>query len=285
MEQHRPSSKQRYLVHRCVELAGAYVYDNLVLKNMDDLKILEKYKHCFKNLLALLEKNQIKVIDLNRIVINVVKYSQFVLNKFPENIRKYMIRSHFNEKIHTSITINLQSNYLNVIRKLTDDTTYNIDMAKIEIHGKKITFTKPKQMMSYVPLIVRSSTKSSSHFMILIKSKDVWNLFDPNGNHSYYSDILTPKQYQKLINRAFSVDVNLLFHNPLNNTPQLNWFSYDKGLCGAWCILLVHIIHLNPDKYINELIDFLLGADMFTRGMIIYSYCCGIYPIIDKIID
>jgi hypothetical protein len=115
--------------------------------------------------------------------------------------------------------------------------------------------------------------------LAIIKSNEVWNLFDPNGSHLYYSNIMNSEEYQEIINKTVGENVNILFHKNLNNTSELNWFSFDKGLCGVWCILLLHMLYLCPDKKVIEVIDFFTSMDAFTRAITIYSYCCGIFHI------
>lgn len=280
----------RFIVHRCVALAGAYIYDNIVLKYAESSEILDKYKPYIKNLTELLKKEKIKIIDINDVILTTIKYEQYRLSKFPRKIRKYMIRSCFNEKIMDSILTKLYQNCEYIFRRIVEDYAYNISeycpynisVAKITAEEKKITINKPTSSASYILLLTKSSSRPNCHLMLLIKSDGVWNLFDPNGNHLYYSDIISPKKYKEIIDKTIGTNVNLLFHKNLNNTSELNWFSFDKGLCGAWCILLIHMLYLSPDKTIIEAIDFFTSMDKFTRAITIYSYCCGISHIVDK---
>lgn len=272
----------RFIVHRCVALAGAYVYDNVVLKCTESSEILDKYKPYIKKLTGLLEKEKIKIIDIDDVILSTIKYEQYRLSKFPGKIRKYMIRSCFNEKIMQSILTKLYQNCGYIFKRIIEDCTYNISVAKITAEEKKITINKADLSSPYILLLTKSSSRPNGHLMLLIKSNDVWNLFDPNGNHLYYSNIMSPKKYKEIIDKTIGANVNLLFHKNLNNTSELNWFSFDKGLCGAWCILLIHMLYLSPDKTIIEAIDFFTSMDKFTQAITIYSYCCGISHIVDK---
>jgi hypothetical protein len=276
----------RFKVHRSVALAGPYIYDNVVLKCKEPFEILDKYKPYIKILTELLEKEKIKIIDINDIILSTIKYEQYRLSNFPEKIRKYMIRSCFNVKIMDSIFTNLYKNFKNIIKEISEDRINNMCSVKITIEEEKriiINNTETDSSLQYILLQTKSYSRPTCHLMLLIKSNEVWNLFDPNGSHLYYSNIMNSEEYQEIINKTVGENVNMLFHKTLNNTSELNWFSFDKGLCGVWCILLLHMLYLCPDKKVIEVIDFFTSMDAFTRAITIYSYCCGIFHIVDQL--
>jgi hypothetical protein len=121
-------------------------------------------------LTELLEKEKIKIIDINDIILSTIKYEQYRLSNFPEKIRKYMIRSCFNVKIMDSIFTNLYKNFKNIIKEISEDRINNMCSVKITVEEEKriiINNTETDSSLQYILLQTKSYSRPTCHLMLL----------------------------------------------------------------------------------------------------------------------
>lgn len=147
----------------------------------------------------------------------------------------------------------------------------------------------------YYPILLTSNKTGKGHIMFLFHNpyENTSCLFDSNNEYEFES--IRREILVNIITTGLNnTEVHIPEHKAFNCTEHYQWYPYDRGQCGVWCLLVAQYIYYRSSHnlmfettnslVVNELIQELdrkfnlvsvessESDSWFTKGIIVYSY-------------